>query len=243
MGLYLICGYRPNRTHMERRSLMSLQSTHVLASSRYDASDCAKGNREGATGLIKGRRVLTRDARSGPSRECERCRHRTGRRERAGPPPGGPIRSSRKNNDLPGSGPQAMDLHYGKNGYVLSGVERTGPTDGGPARVVRRGWAGGGWGRGHGVYRATRTRSAETDESASIIGPAPRHPGCCGTLAAAAEPEPEHTGQCAGGDAHLSSEEASALQSIAGAFPCNVVLHKRGVVPSAACARCGHPDR
>ena len=41
---------------------------------------------------------------------------RTGRIERAGPPPGGPVRSIRKNNVLPGSGP--TDLHYGKNGYV-----------------------------------------------------------------------------------------------------------------------------
>jgi hypothetical protein len=47
---------------------------------------------------------------------------------------------------------------------------RTGPTDGGPARVARRGWAGGG--RERGADRATRTRSAETGESASMIGPA-----------------------------------------------------------------------
>jgi hypothetical protein len=53
---------------------------------------------------------------------------------------------------------------------VLSGVERTGPTGGGPARVARRRRAGGGWERG--ADRATRTRSAETDESASMIGPA-----------------------------------------------------------------------
>ena len=31
------------------------------------------------------------------------------------------------------------------------------------------------------------------------------------------------------------------LQSIAGSFPCNAVLHKWGIVPSAACALCGHP--
>jgi hypothetical protein len=31
------------------------------------------------------------------------------------------------------------------------------------------------------------------------------------------------------------------LQSIARAFPCNAVLHKWGMVPSAACALCGHP--
>ena len=59
---------------------------------------------------------------------------------------GGPVRSIRKNHVLPGSGPS--DLHYGKNGYVLSGVERTGPPDGGPARVVRRGRAGAGGERG-----------------------------------------------------------------------------------------------
>ena len=31
---------------------------------------------------------------------------------------GGPVRSIRKNHVLPGSGP--TDLHYGKNGHVLS---------------------------------------------------------------------------------------------------------------------------
>ncbi len=58
------------------------------------------------------------------------------------------------------------------NVTVLSGVDRTGPTDGGPARVARRGRTGGG--RERGADRETRTRSAETDESAraSIIGPA-----------------------------------------------------------------------
>ncbi len=78
--------------------------------------DCAKGNREEIAGLIKGRRLRTRDARLGPSRESEGCGQLTGRIERAGPPPGGPVRSIRKNNVLPGSGP--TDLHYGKNGYV-----------------------------------------------------------------------------------------------------------------------------
>ena len=70
----------------------------------------------------------------------------TGRNERAGPPSGGPVRSIRKNHVLPGSGP--TDLHYGKNGIVLSGVERTGPPGGGPARVARRGRAGAGGERG-----------------------------------------------------------------------------------------------
>jgi hypothetical protein len=40
----------------------------------------------------------------------------------------------------------------------------------GPARVARRGRAGGGWLRG--ADGATGTRSAETDESASMVGPA-----------------------------------------------------------------------
>ena len=47
---------------------------------------------------------------------------------------GRPVRSIRKNNVLPGSGP--TDLLFGKNDLVLSGVERTGPTGGGPARVT-----------------------------------------------------------------------------------------------------------
>ena len=53
---------------------------------------------------------------------------------------------------------------------VLSGVERTGPPGGGPARVARRERAGGG--RERGADRATRTRSAETGDSRSMIGPA-----------------------------------------------------------------------
>ena len=81
---------------------------------------------------------------------------------------GRPVRSIRKNIVLPGSGP--TDLHFGKNDLVLSGVERTGPPSGGPARVARCGRAGGG--RERGADRATKTRSAETDESASMIGPA-----------------------------------------------------------------------
>ena len=58
---------------------------------------------------------------------------------RAGPPPSGPDRSIRKNIVLPGYGPSG--LHYGKNGYVLSGVERSGPLGGGPARATRGGGA------------------------------------------------------------------------------------------------------
>ena len=44
------------------------------------------------------------------------CGQGTERRERAGPPPGGQVRSILKNNVLPGSCP--TDLHYGKNGHV-----------------------------------------------------------------------------------------------------------------------------
>ncbi len=52
------------------------------------------------------------------------------------------------------------DVHAKVLVCVLSGVERTGPTGGGPARVARHGWVGGGWERG--ADRATpRTRSAE----------------------------------------------------------------------------------
>ena len=48
-----------------------------------------------------------------------------------------PDRSS----DAPsGSGPSG--LHYGRNSYALSGVERTGPPDGGPARVAQTDRAG-----------------------------------------------------------------------------------------------------
>ena len=43
------------------------------------------------------------------------------------------------------------------------------------------------------------------------------------------------------GEMKISTAKKQVLQSIAGAFPCNAVLHKWGVVPSAACALCGHP--
>ena len=43
------------------------------------------------------------------------------------------------------------------------------------------------------------------------------------------------------GKMQISPAKKQVLQSIAGAFPCNAVLHKWGVVPSAACALCGHP--
>jgi hypothetical protein len=85
----------------------------------------------------------------------------TDRIARAGPPSGGPVRSIRKNSVLPGS--CSTDHHYGKHCLVLSGVERTGPIGGGPARVARRWWAGGG--RERGTDRATRTRSAEPTNS------------------------------------------------------------------------------
>jgi hypothetical protein len=43
------------------------------------------------------------------------------------------------------------------------------------------------------------------------------------------------------GEMNISTVKKQVLQSIAGAFPCNAVLHKLGVVPSAACAPCCHP--
>jgi ribonuclease HI len=43
------------------------------------------------------------------------------------------------------------------------------------------------------------------------------------------------------GEMKISTAKKQVLQSIAGAFPCNAVLHKWGRVPSAACALCGHP--
>ncbi len=62
------------------------------------------------------------------------------------------------------------DLHYGKNFYFLSRVERTCPPGGCPARVARRGWACGGHERG--ADRGTRRDLRKTDESAFMIGPA-----------------------------------------------------------------------
>jgi hypothetical protein len=66
-----------------------------------------------------------------------------------------------------------------------------------------------------------------------------------GILAAAAEPGQEHCPSTLGkvlGEMDISSAKKQVLQSIAGAFPCNAVLHKWGIVPSAACALCGHPS-
>ena len=39
----------------------------------------------------------------------------------------------------------------------------------------------------------------------------------------------------------ISAAKKQVLQSIAGAFPCNALLHKWGKLPSPACALCGHP--
>ncbi len=58
------------------------------------------------------------------------CGQGTERRERAGPPPGGPVRSIRKNSVLPGSCP--TDLHYGKNGYVHTNKKSGWPGARGP---------------------------------------------------------------------------------------------------------------
>ena len=43
------------------------------------------------------------------------------------------------------------------------------------------------------------------------------------------------------GEMKISTAKKQVLQSIAGALLCNAVLHKWGVVPSAACALCCHP--
>ncbi len=43
------------------------------------------------------------------------------------------------------------------------------------------------------------------------------------------------------GEVKISTAKKQVLQSIAGAFPCNAVLHKWGKRPSAACALCCHP--
>jgi hypothetical protein len=45
------------------------------------------------------------------------------------------------------------------------------------------------------------------------------------------------------GDMSISTAKNQVLQSIAGAFPCNAVLHKWGITPSPACALCGHPAK
>jgi hypothetical protein len=43
------------------------------------------------------------------------------------------------------------------------------------------------------------------------------------------------------GEMRISTAKKQVLQSIAGSFPCNAVLHKWKIVQSAACALCGHP--
>ncbi len=43
------------------------------------------------------------------------------------------------------------------------------------------------------------------------------------------------------GEMNISKAKTQVLQSIAGVFPCNAVLHKWGIVPLAACALCSHP--
>ncbi len=39
----------------------------------------------------------------------------------------------------------------------------------------------------------------------------------------------------------ISTAKKQVLQSMAGAFPCNAVLYKWGIAPSAACSLCCHP--
>jgi hypothetical protein len=43
------------------------------------------------------------------------------------------------------------------------------------------------------------------------------------------------------GEMRISTAKNRVLQSMAGAFPSNAVLHKWGIAPSAACSLCGHP--
>jgi hypothetical protein len=43
------------------------------------------------------------------------------------------------------------------------------------------------------------------------------------------------------GEMRVSIAKKQVLQSIAGAVPCNTVLHKWGIAPSPACALCCHP--
>jgi hypothetical protein len=40
------------------------------------------------------------------------------------------------------------------------------------------------------------------------------------------------------GEMRISTAKKQVLQSMAGAFPCNAVLHKWGIAPSAACSLC-----
>jgi hypothetical protein len=42
------------------------------------------------------------------------------------------------------------------------------------------------------------------------------------------------------GEMRISTAKMQVLQSMAGAFPCNAMLHKWGIAPSAACSLCGH---
>ncbi len=76
-----------------------------------------KAARERKGPAYKGRLTRAREACLGSSRGSVRdVDNGTGRKGRAGSPPGGPVRSIRKNNILPGSCP--TDLHFGKNGIV-----------------------------------------------------------------------------------------------------------------------------
>jgi hypothetical protein len=85
---------------------------------------------------------------------------------RSRPPSGGQDRSIRKNIVLPGYDPSG--LHYGKNGHVLSGVERTGPAGGGPARLTRCEQAGAGWGERVADRTTEKDRGSGGDVSAEV---------------------------------------------------------------------------
>jgi hypothetical protein len=82
-----------NLTRAAKSAWLVLLAEHKLTVPRFDHVNCAKAARGGIAGLIKGRRVRTRDARPGSGRESVGCGQRIGRRERAEPPPGGPVRS------------------------------------------------------------------------------------------------------------------------------------------------------
>jgi hypothetical protein len=116
-----------------------------------------------------------------PSLSVRHCRRlRRFKRQSPGPSPPRPRRRPSDTHAGPKFWHQAAapasPAGPGTCAQVLSGVERTGPPGGGPGRVQRtkpvaRAAARGG-GRERGAHRATRTRSAETDESMSMIGPA-----------------------------------------------------------------------
>jgi hypothetical protein len=85
-----------------------------------------------------------------------------------------------------------------------------------------------------------RRSHSSSEARAGWRGGRASHASTHGIMAATAEAGPSTLGKVLG-EMKISAAKKQVLQSIAGSFPCNAVLHKWNIVPLAACTLCGHP--